>query len=165
MMERYESAVRNALLRGVSCSIKNSSREHAAIILREMLKASQSSFHAYARALSHDVWNSETIAALEDAKRRGVDVRLLIENDCDAETAKELPPLLCALIRKVRYVDDKGARPNNFAVADGCALRFETDPVQRSAIFFPRNLKLSRKAESLFCDLYLTAETDVVRAA
>lgn len=164
-LSSYENAVRNALLHGLSNPINNSSRDHAAIIIREMIKAAKTSFHAYARAFSNDVWTGETIKELEAAKCRGVDIRLLAESDCDKATLAKMSPRLRALVRMVRFRDDAGGRPNNFAVADVRALRYETDSVKRSALFYPMNPKLARAAEGLFADLYLTGVPNVARAA
>ena len=164
-LSSYENAVRNALLHGLSNPINNSSRDHAAIILREMIKSAKTSFHAYARAFSNDVWTEETIKELEAAKSRGVDIRLLAERDCDKATLAKMTQRLRALVRMVSFRDDAGDRPNNFAVADVRALRYETDSVKRLALFYPMNPKLARAAESLFADLYLTGVPNVARAA
>ena len=83
ILQIYRIAVRNAIASGNSEAVPNSSPEHAAIIIEEMLDAAKDSFVAFSGEFGDDVWNAPVINALRRALRRNVKVSLVAMDNAD----------------------------------------------------------------------------------
>ena len=134
ILREYRLTVRNLLLTADRGIVANSSPRHATIILEEMIKASTHSFIASAERMSGKVWTDEVLRLLCEARRRGVIVRLLVEEECAPLVEGRLPRDLAECIRKVakEHMTDDFL---NLAVSDGTAYRLEMDKATKKAAF------------------------------
>ncbi|MDD6029810.1 MAG: hypothetical protein PUE68_03230 [Kiritimatiellae bacterium] len=136
----YRQTVRTLLEKGDTDMIPNSSKDHASIILQEMLKFARTSFRAYSGGLARDVWNDGVLDEIVAAANRGVDVRIVVAKG-SADGIREdvrrfvtcVPASLDAGMReKIESVD-------HFSVADARAIRIENDRAARKAVFCANN--------------------------
>jgi len=134
ILREYRLTVRNLLLTADTGIVANSSPRHATIILEEMIKSATHSFVASAERMSGNVWTDEVLRLLCDAMRRGVIVRILVEEECAPLLEGRLPSSLAMCIRKANkdHVDSEFL---NLALADGKAYRLELDKQTKKAAF------------------------------
>lgn len=132
VLAEYRKTVQNVLERKESGVVHNERPEHAAIILEEMAKHAQTSFHAFTRGLSSDVWNDAVITAVAEAAKRGVDVRLLV-TDCFNQSKSCIPEVLHSRIWTVPT--NEKMKSVHYAEMDDRAVRIENDVEQRKAFF------------------------------
>ena len=137
ILQIYRIAVRNAIVSGNSEVVPNSSPQHAAIIIEEMLDAAKESFCAFSGAFHDDVWNESVINSLRRALRRGVKLSLVASDsaDCIPEELKANSFIVCQ--EKIAKADPpiQKLRNHHFAISDGRVVRVEYDLVKRLAAF------------------------------
>lgn len=137
ILQIYRIAVRNAIASGNSEVVPNSSPQHAAILIEEMLNAAKESFCAFSGAFRDDVWNAAVMDALRRALRRGVKISLVASGNAD-----RIPEELKGVSWVVRSgeleragLEAPSLRVYHFAVSDGRSVRVEYDPDSRKAAF------------------------------
>lgn len=149
----YRKTVRNLFDTGAPDVIDNSSPRHAAILIEEMVRHAQVSFCAFAGRMNPEVWNANVMAALEEAVRRGVLVRLLVEEKCLPADEGLMPDSLKSTVRKFGS-DIKASEYNHCAVADGQSFRFEINAAAASAVFSANNPSIAGRVLNIFGFLY-----------
>lgn len=132
VLAEYRKTVQNVLDRKECGVVHNERPEHAAIILEEMAKRAKTSFYAFTRSLSSDVWNDAVITAVAEASKRGVDVRLLV-TDCLNPSESRIPEVLQPRIWSVPSNEE--TKRIHYAEMDSRAVRIENDVEQRKAFF------------------------------
>ncbi len=137
ILKVYRIAVRNAIASKNSEVVPNSSPQHAAIIIEEMLDAAKEHFIAFSGAFRNDVWNVLVIDALRRALRRGVKISLVATETADRmpEELKSVSFVVCKEKLRKAGQEIQNICGYHFAVADGCSVRVEYDLNQRKAAF------------------------------
>lgn len=137
-MHEYRVVIQSLLDTSSEDVVQNESLSHAAIILAEMARHAKNSFFAIAQSLNPEAWGGEVVQALADARRRNVDIELLV-TETDENKLVHLRAWnddVRACIKKVSAkILNLGFDLPNFAVMDGKALRFEVDKKCASATF------------------------------
>lgn len=150
-MQEYRIVIRSLFDTQSAEIVHNASLSHAAVILEEMVQRAKSTFYAIARNLNRTAWNSEVVQALVSAKRRGVEIELLVTDTDIGNFAhlKEWDETVRACIKMVSAGVRAGKLPN-FAVMDRKALRYEVDQAQATAAFCANNPKYALPAFEWF---------------
>lgn len=157
LMDEYRQNVR-ALFDAKSPDIaNNSSYRHAAILIEEMVLHSKKTFVAFAGRMNPEVWNAKVMSALVAASGRGVDIKLLVETECDPIINGSMPECLRKFVR--RLPQDVRERFENIhnshcASGDGESFRMEINPAQKSAVFAANNPELASKVKNLVDGFY-----------
>lgn len=138
VLELYRALIRNAIVMRQTQLVPNSKPSHAKIILEEMAGHSNRTFYAIASRLADDVWDSSVISAVSSAIDRNVDVRLLVENQCE-----QLHKLPDNVRERVRKIPDSIRFDFNIAIMDGRSFRIELDKQARKAVFCANSSALS----------------------
>ena len=147
----YRKTVRNLFDTGASDVIDNSSPRHAAILIEEMVRHANVSFRAFAGRMNPTVWNLNVMVALEEAIKRGVDVQLLVEHDCDPILNDTMPERVRRAVRRCQQ--SNGFNPADFAhcaTGDQQSFRIEMDRNQKTAAFSANNPELAARVASIF---------------
>lgn len=149
-MKVYRGIVSDLLEIGSDSIVKNESSQHAAVIIEEMIAHARQSFVAIADKFDTSVWSDRVVSALADAKKRGVDIRLLVVNEADAKVA-EWNDIVRALVKQISIEDKKVQRNTlNFAVMDKKAVRIENDKSEYHAAFCANNAEIAKVATAQF---------------
>lgn len=147
----YRKTVRNLFDTGASDVIDNSSPRHAAILIEEMVRHANVSFRAFAGRMNPTVWNLNVMDALDEAIKRGVDVQLLVEQDCDPILNGTMPEMVRRAVRRCERTDD--LNPSQFAhcaTGDRKSFRIEMDRDQKTAAFSANNPELAARVATIF---------------
>lgn len=151
MLLEYRKTVRNLFDTGASDVIDNSSPRHAAILIEEMVRHAQVSFRAFAGRMNPAVWNINVMNALNDAIARGVNVQLLVEDDCDPILNGSMPDIVRRAVRRCAASQDFD--PKNFshcATGDRQSFRMEMDQDAKTAAFSANNPGLASRVAAIF---------------
>lgn len=151
VLRLYRTTVRNMLEGGKPSHVPNSSYRHASIILEEMARVAQESFHAYCGKFSVDVWTPEVTNQLRVAISRGVDVSIILAR----EPESTIPEFLKDHVRRLDLssVEDRRAdfeSVDHFASVDGKSVRLENDRTDRRALFAANHADLAEQVEHIF---------------
>lgn len=151
MLLEYRKTVRNLFDTGASDVIDNSSPRHAAILLEEMIRHANVSFRAFAGRMNPTVWNINVMGALNDAIERGVNVQLLVEQDCEPIQNGTMPDIVRRAVR--RCLATEGFSPASFshcATGDCQSFRLEMDRDKKTAAFAANNPALASRVATIF---------------
>ena len=156
LMEEYRSNVKALFDKKSPDFANNSSSRHAAILIEEMVLHAQHSFVAFAGRMNPTVWNPRVMAALADAASRGVQIKLVVECECEPISNGTMPASVQRFVRKLKpdMVDHIKAVASHCASGDGESLRVETDPSQKSAVFAANNPDVAAKVVEIVDGLY-----------
>ena len=153
MMHEYRVVIRSLLDAQSTDFVENASLSHAAVILEEMVRDAKTSFFAVADSLNPIAWNSDVVQSLSEAKRRGVDIELLVTTPDDASLS-HLNGWDESVRSCIRRISDKvrrsGVELANFAIMDRRAFRFEMDKDRASAVFCANNKTFAAKLVDSF---------------
>ena len=157
LMDEYRSNVKALFDQKSPDFANNSSSRHASILIEEMVLHAQRSFVAFAGRMNPIVWNGRVMAALADAVSRGVQVKLVVENECDPIANGTMPASIQRFVRRLQpQLRDSiiKAEVSHCASGDGESLRIETDPSQKSAVFAANNPEVAAKVVGIVDNLY-----------
>ena len=157
LMEEYRRNVRALFDKKSPDLANNSSSRHASILIEEMVLHAQHSFVAFAGRMNPVVWNERVMAALADAISRHVQIRLIVESECEPIINGTMPDVVRSCVRRIQpqLLDDvKAAAVSHCASGDGVSLRFETDPGKKTAIFAANNPEVAAKVVDVVDSLY-----------
>ncbi len=156
LMDEYRSNVKALFDQKSPDFANNSSSRHASILIEEMVLHAQRSFVAFAGRMNPIVWNGRVMAALADAVSRGVQVRLIVESECEPIINGTMPDAVRRVVRRVQpqMLNAVKAVVPHCASGDRESLRFETDPGQKSAIFAANNPEAAAKVVDVVDGLY-----------
>ncbi len=156
LMEEYRNNVRALFEKKSSDFANNSSSRHASILIEEMVLHARRSFVAFAGRMNPIVWNERVMAALADAVNRGVQLRLIVESECEPINNGTMPVSVRSFVRKVQpqMLDHVKAAAPHCACGDEESLRVETDPSQKSAIFAANNPEVAARVVGIVDGLY-----------
>ncbi len=150
-LQVYREAVQLLLSSENPGVVANARKEHARVIIEELLDHSKRTFYAIASHLSGDVWSASVLEKLRNAIKRGVTVRLVVEDDIQQDDN------LCDIKDHIHKINkDKKKPPFNVAVMDGIAFRFETDKENRKAVLCANNRVLAEKLDNIVSEYFRT---------
>lgn len=151
-LEKYAQEVRRRIDE-CDCEVfRNSSAEHAAIILREFIDSARSSIHIFCGHLNQQVYGS-LLPNLLRAIRRGVEVQVVTAHD--ELRAQEVAQALREQqrLRSFPAGDESPLREMpHFTIVDGMRYRLETDPKNTSAFVCACAMRESQKARANLLD-------------
>lgn len=141
MEESYEDHVRTLFDLNSDVIFSNGMQDHARVILVEFFKRAEESVVIFCKDLLADVYNHKHItAALRDALRRGVEVKIAVQEDPQADifinAARQYNenPALAGRVEVKKVTGDKLKQvEQNFAVMDSKAYRFESNKNEHKA--------------------------------
>ena len=154
ILAEYRATVRHLIETKAGDPVNNWSPRHAAIIVEEMVSHVEHSFIALSGRMSMAVWSPAVLERLALAKRNGVSVRFLVQNECASTLAGVLPKDLQGSVRKIAADIPASAIPNHFTVVDGRVVRMETNAELKEALFTANNSDLAAAATKAFDVLY-----------
>lgn len=156
LMEEYRRNVKALFDKKSPDFANNSSSRHASILIEEMVLHARHSFVAFAGRMNPVVWNERVMAALADAVNRGVEIRLIVESECEPIIKDTMADAVRRVVRRVhpRMLEAVKASVPHCASGDRESLRLETDPGQKSAIFAANNPEAATKIVDIVNDLY-----------
>ena len=157
LMEEYRTNVKALFDSKSSDFANNSSSRHASILIEEMILHAQRSFVAFAGRMNPIVWNERVMTALEAAVNRGVQVKLIVESECEPIINGTMPASVRQFVKRLQpQLRDHiiKAEVSHCASGDGESLRIETDPSQKSAVFAANNPEVAAKVVGIVDSLY-----------
>lgn len=161
LMDEYRANVRTLFNNKSSDIVNNSSYRHASILIEEMILHAQHTFVAFAGRMNPVVWNERVMAALDAALSRGVDIRLLVERECEPLTTGIMPASIQNHVWRIREdaaTKLEGRGIFHCASGDGESFRIEMDRVQNSAVFAANNQQIASKVVGIFDALFEMGE-------
>lgn len=162
VMHEYRVVIRSLLDTNSTDVVQNDSLRHAAVILEEMVKHAKTSFYAVAQTLNKTAWNNAVVQALAEAKRRDVDIELLVTNP-DSASLAHLNGWDESIRTCIKTISDELRESSlelyNFAVMDRRSFRFERNKITGAALFCANNPEFSTAALNCFCVLKRNASS------
>lgn len=159
LMDEYRTNVRALFDKRASDVIDNSSYRHASVLIEEMVRHAQHTFIAFAGRMNPQVWTPQVMNALADAVQRGVNVRLLVERNCEPISNGSMPHPVQERVRRIseEYLGKIGDI-SHCASGDSESFRIEMDRVQNSAVFAANNPEIASKVVGIFDALFEMGE-------
>lgn len=159
LLDEYRTNVMALFDKSSPDVINNSSYRHASILIEEMVRHAQHTFIAFAGRMNPLVWTPRVMNALTDALQRGVEVRLLVERDCEPISNGSMPQPIQEHVRRIRetYLGKIGDI-SHCASGDGESFRIEMDRVRNSAVFAANNPEIASKVVGIFDALFEMGE-------
>ena len=145
---KYHAMVKRLFDNNSEDLFPNSSKEHSAAIIEEIMLHAKHDIKIFCSRLSADVWDKEPIRnALIKAVCRGVEISVITQQQADRTS--ELFSLMTSLDITVR--EESGSDVEfNFIVADKKMFRFERDSTERSAIASANCSELAEPLDDFF---------------
>ena len=159
LMDEYRTNVKDLFEQRSSDVVDNASYRHASILIEEMILHAQRTFVAFAGRMNPQVWTPQVMDALTNAMQRGVEIRLLVERDCEPIINGSMPRPVQDHVRRIMagYLDKIG-NVSHCASGDGESFRIEMDRVQNTAVFAANNPKIASKVVGIFDALFEMGE-------
>ena len=156
MMDEYRTNVRELFRTGSPAIVGNASSRHAAILIEEMVQHTEHSFSAFAGHMNPIVWNEKVMAAVLAAFNRGVEIKLVVEKDCEPISNNTMPEEIRRFVKKLapNALEKLSGNLSHCATGDGKSMRIETDDAQKSAMFSANNPDLAGKVLNVVDGLY-----------
>ena len=128
----YRDMFRFMLKSGSTKRMCNDSKDHARILIEELLRSAKSDVLIFCRHLGNDVWDDANVLfALREALARGVKFSVLLQVDPDGGNDNRALAILKSHSIVVKKTNDDSVQ-NNFVVVDGKSYRLEEDVNARS---------------------------------
>lgn len=128
---QYEQAVQKAIREKSEDIFPNESQAHAAIVIREFIKAAQEKAFVYCGRLSSAVY-SDLLPYIRAAENRGVDVRFVVNCQHGQEETTDLAEYLAQRKLLKNYIQSPDIA--HFSVVDSRMFRVETNRAKRRAL-------------------------------
>ena len=152
-LDIYREIFRYMLSKGVSRLRHNDSKDHACVLIEELLHYAESEILIFCRNLGPDVWGTPTvISALGDALGRKVKVKVLLQEDPEGGDGNRALALLRANGVEVRRTHNTEVKAN-FIVIDNKAYRLEKDVENRRGYACANDAENASGLASAFADL------------
>ena len=150
-ISKYHAMVKRLFDQNSEELFPNSSKEHSAAIIEEILLHAKHDVKIFCTHLSADVWDKERIHnAFMKAICRDVKISIITQQEVDKTS--ELYRLINLL--KVSVRENLGSDVKcNFIVADSKMFRFEENAEERRAIASANCKELAKKLDEFFADL------------
>ena len=154
----YRDLFRFMLKSGSTKRMCNDSKDHARILIDELLRSAKSDVLIFCRHLGHDVWDDANVLfALRDALARGVKFSVLLQIDPENGNCNRAFAILKSHNVDVKKTNDETVQ-KNFIVVDGKAYRLETNVEERRGCACAND---SSEAEKLMAEFDTMARTAV----
>lgn len=155
-LAQYEQAVKMAIREGSDDLFPNQSQAHAAIVIREFIKAAREYIHVYCGKLSSNVYGN-LLPHIREAEERGVDVKFIVNCESGKEEASELAIFLQE--KKQLKNQTQELDVSHFSVFDGQMFRLETDKTRSRALVCASatssgNIEMVRLMDAVFHRLW-----------
>ena len=155
----YRDMFRFMLKSGSTKRMCNDSKDHARILIEELLRSAKSNVLIFCRHLGNDVWDdAKVLFALREALARGVKFSVLLQIDPEGGNDNRAFAILKSCNVVVKKTNDDTVQ-KNFVVVDGKSYRLEEDVTARSGCACANN---PAEAEKLKSEFEAMAETSVV---
>lgn len=128
--------------------VLNSNREHAHIIISELIKSAKETLFIQCTSFDDFVYNEEIINKIKDCHRSGVDVRIAVRSKVSERQSKVRA--LFADVPDITLVLGVDSYENDFCVVDAKRLRIETDEHNKEAIAFAYRPELGENLANIF---------------
>lgn len=146
----YRDMFRLMLKSGSTKRICNDSKDHARILIGELLRSAKSNVLIFCRHLGNDVWDDANVLfALREALARGVNFSVLLQIDPEGGTDNRALAILKSHNVVVKKTNDDTVQ-KNFVVVDGRAYRLEEDVKARSGCACANDPTEAEKLKSEF---------------
>lgn len=143
--------------------IRNSCTAHARILIETMVARSQKTLVFFCENLKKEIYDqTDLIKAIHEASKRGVKIRILVQNKPECEwlvkKSQELQDGVPIDFRVCRAASPGAAADVNFIVMDSTAFRFEEDREKHVAFASANNVRLAQKMEQKYEDFWVNAD-------
>lgn len=145
--EKYHSAVKQLFDEDSSQEFFNNSREHAIIVIEEILRHAKENINIFCTKLNPDVWANENVVdAFLNAIVHDVKIHICTQENMEESTIKKFVKLFGIESKENVGKDIKC----NFMVADGKMFRYEQDGSARCALVCANNRDRANQINSFF---------------
>jgi hypothetical protein len=128
----YRDMFRFMLKSGSTKRLCNDSKNHARILIDELLRSAKRNVLIFCRHLGHDVWDDANVLfALREALARGLKFSVLLQSDPEGGNNNRAFAVLKSYNVDVKKTNDATTR-KNFIVVDGKSYRLEDNVEERS---------------------------------
>ncbi len=165
-MEDYEDHVQTLFDLDSDRIFSNGMEEHALVILSEFFKRAEASVLIFCKNLLSNVYDHKKVtSALVSALRRGVDVKVIVQEGAEAvkfiELAKKynLDPEISGVIQIFECTDQKISKVRqNIAIMDKKAFRYEEDKDEPKALASANQPKIANSLSQDFMGFWSILE-------
>lgn len=142
-LEHYRNTFARFIKENDPTGVQNSNREHAHILLEELIKSAESTIYIQCTRFAEDVYTPVLKNTINDAINRGCSVSIAVRESIAMEKIQSLCPEVNWLIKVNTF-------PHDYCVVDEKRFRVEFDEENREALAYAYNPAIGKNLAAVF---------------